>query len=413
MKHGPRSVLTTTVIIGALGYFVDIYDLVLFSIVRVPSLKSLGIAPEQLEPVGIRLLNMQMTGMLLGGILWGVLGDKKGRVSVLFGSILMYSLANIANGVIGWMQLGDPVGAYAWLRFIAGIGLAGELGAAITLVAETLPKDRRGIGTSLVAGIGVSGAITAGLIGEFFSWQLAYIVGGTLGLMLLVARLRMFDSGMFESIKGKAGVSRGNLVILVSNRRRLARYANCVLIGLPIWFVIGILVTFSREICADLGATDTVSPAFAIMFAYGGLVIGDISSGLVSQWLRSRKLAVAAFLAATVATVIVYLTSRNQSPAYYYFVCLLMGTAVGYWAMFVTIAAEQFGTNLRATVATTVPNFVRGAVVLITLSFKWLSAEYGRILSAGLVGAVCCALAGIALWRLEESFHRDLDFLEE
>ncbi len=413
MKHGLRSVLTTTVIIGALGYFVDIYDLVLFSIVRVPSLKSLGVGPDQLEGVGIRLLNMQMTGMLLGGILWGVLGDKKGRVSVLFGSILMYSLANIANGVIGWMRLSDPVGTYAWLRFIAGIGLAGELGAAITLVAETLPKDRRGLGTSLVAGIGVSGAITAGLIGEFFSWQLAYVVGGVLGLMLLVARLRMFDSGMFKSIKGKAGVSRGNLVILVSNPRRFVRYVNCILIGLPIWFVIGILVTFSREICADLGATDTVSPAFAIMFAYGGLVIGDISSGLVSQWLRSRKRAVAAFLGATVVSVLVYLTSRNQSPAYYYFICLLMGTGVGYWAMFVTIAAEQFGTNLRATVATTVPNFVRGAVVLITLSFKELSVSYGRILSAGIVGATCCALAGVALWRLEESFHRDLDFLEE
>lgn len=413
MKHGLRSVLTTTVIIGALGYFVDIYDLVLFSIVRVPSLKSLGIPPEQLEAVGIRLLNTQMTGMLLGGILWGVLGDKKGRVSVLFGSILMYSLANIANGVIGWMRLDDPVGAYAWLRFIAGIGLAGELGAAITLVAETLPKDRRGLGTSVVAGIGVSGAITAGLIGEFFSWQLAYVVGGVLGLMLLVARLRMFDSGMFESLKGKAGVSRGNLLVLLGSRRRLLRYANCILIGLPIWFVIGILVTFSREICADLGATGPVSPGIAIMFAYGGLVIGDISSGLVSQWLRSRKNAVAAFLAGTVVSVLVYLTSRDQAPGYYYFICLLMGTAVGYWAMFVTIAAEQFGTNLRATVATTVPNFVRGAVVLITLSFKSLSADYGRIVAAGMVGAACCALAGIALWRIEESFHRDLDFLEE
>jgi MFS family permease len=413
LKHGLRSVLTTTVIIGALGYFVDIYDLVLFSIVRVPSLKSLGIPPEQLEAVGIRLLNTQMTGMLLGGILWGVLGDKKGRVSVLFGSILMYSLANIANGVIGWMRLDDPVGAYAWLRFIAGIGLAGELGAAITLVAETLPKDRRGLGTSVVAGIGVSGAITAGLIGEFFSWQLAYVVGGVLGLMLLVARLRMFDSGMFESLKGKAGVSRGNLLVLLGSRRRLLRYANCILIGLPIWFVIGILVTFSREICADLGATGPVSPGIAIMFAYGGLVIGDISSGLVSQWLRSRKNAVAAFLAGTVVSVLVYLTSRDQAPGYYYFICLLMGTAVGYWAMFVTIAAEQFGTNLRATVATTVPNFVRGAVVLITLSFKSLSADYGRIVAAGMVGAACCALAGIALWRIEESFHRDLDFLEE
>lgn len=413
MKHGLRSVLTTTVVIGALGYFVDIYDLVLFSIVRVPSLKYLGVASDQLETVGIRLLNMQMGGMLLGGILWGVLGDKKGRVSVLFGSILMYSLANIANGVIGWMHIEDPVGTYAWLRFIAGVGLAGELGAAITLVAETLPKERRGLGTSMVAGIGVSGAITAGLIGEFFSWQLAYVIGGVLGLMLLVARLRMFDSGMFESMKGKASVVRGDLMILLRSPARMARYIKCILIGLPIWFVIGILVTFSREICADLGATGLVSPGFAIMFAYGGLVIGDISSGLVSQWLQSRKRAVGGFLAATVLFVILYLSSRNQAPSHYYGVCLLLGTAVGYWAMFVTIAAEQFGTNLRATVTTTVPNFVRGGVVLITSSFKFLSDDYGRIVAAGMVGAACCGLAAIALWRLEESFHRDLDFLEQ
>jgi MFS family permease len=404
--------LTTTVVIGALGYFVDIYDLVLFSIVRVPSLKSLGIPPEQLESVGIRLLNMQMSGMLLGGILWGVLGDKRGRVSVLFGSILMYSLANIANGIVGWINLSNPVEVYAWLRFIAGIGLAGELGAAITLVAETLPKDKRGLGTSLVAGIGVSGAITAGIIGEFFSWQLAYVVGGVLGLLLLVARMKMFDSGMFKQVKESSGVSRGNLLILLNSPERFLRYLKCIMIGLPIWFVIGILVTFSREICADLGATGPVSPGLGIMFAYGGLVIGDISSGLVSQWLRSRKRAVAAFLAGTVVSVVIYLMSRNQPPAWYYGVCLLMGTGVGYWAMFVTIAAEQFGTNLRATVATTVPNFVRGAVVLITSAFAALTVDFGRIAAAAIVGGVCLSFAVIALWRLEESFHRDLDFLE-
>ncbi len=412
MKHDIRSVLTTTVVIGALGYFVDIYDLVLFSIVRVPSLKSLGVAPEDLESVGIQLLNMQMAGMLLGGIIWGVLGDKRGRVSVLFGSILMYSLANIANGVIGWIHIADPITIYAWLRFIAGIGLAGELGAAITLVAETLPKDRRGLGTSIVAGIGVSGAITAGIIGEFFSWQLAYVVGGVLGLMLLVARMKMFDSGMFKEIKEKSGVARGDLLALLKSRERFLRYVKCILIGLPIWYVIGILVTFSREICSDLGATGPVSPGMGIMFAYGGLVIGDISSGLVSQHLHSRKRAVAAFLAGTVISVSIFLLSRNQSPAYYYGVCLLMGTGVGYWAMFVTIAAEQFGTNLRATVATTVPNFVRGAVVLITSSFQFLTAGYGRIGAAAIVGVACFAFATIALWRLEESFHRDLDFLE-
>lgn len=401
-----RDVLNLTVIVSALGYFVDIYDLVLFSIVRVASLRDLGVAEADLLSVGIRLLNMQMTGMLIGGIVWGILGDKLGRVSVLFGSILMYSLANIANGLI------SSVDAYAWLRLVAGIGLAGELGAAITLVSESLPKESRGIGTSVVAGVGVSGALLAATIGKHFPWQFAYIAGGSLGLLLLILRVKMLESGMFSQMRDESDISRGDIRMLFTNLERFGRYMDCILIGIPLWFVIGILVTFSPEICKALGATGVVSAGDGIFWAYTGLVVGDIGSGLVSQWLKSRKATLWIFQLASAALILLFLFSTNMSPNYYYFLCFMLGCAVGYWAIFVTVAAEQFGTNLRATVATTVPNFVRGSVVIITTAFTALQAKVGIVQSALTVGMVCVAIGLFALKRLKESFGRDLNWLE-
>jgi MFS transporter, putative metabolite:H+ symporter len=401
-----RDVLNLTVIVSALGYFVDIYDLVLFSIVRVASLRDLGVAEADLLSVGIRLLNMQMTGMLIGGIVWGILGDKLGRVSVLFGSILMYSLANIANGLI------SSVDAYAWLRLVAGIGLAGELGAAITLVSESLPKESRGIGTSVVAGVGVSGALLAATIGKHFPWQFAYIAGGSLGLLLLILRVKMLESGMFSQMRDESDISRGDIRMLFTNLERFGRYMDCILIGIPLWFVIGILVTFSPEICKALGATGVVSAGDGIFWAYTGLVVGDIGSGLVSQWLKSRKATLWIFQIASAALILLFLFSTNMSPNYYYFLCFMLGCAVGYWAIFVTVAAEQFGTNLRATVATTVPNFVRGSVVIITTAFTALQAKVGIVQSALTVGMVCVAIGLFALKRLKESFGRDLNWLE-
>jgi MFS transporter, putative metabolite:H+ symporter len=401
-----RDVLNLTVIVSALGYFVDIYDLVLFSIVRVASLRDLGVAEADLLSVGIRLLNMQMTGMLVGGIVWGILGDKLGRVSVLFGSILMYSLANIANGLI------SSVDAYAWLRLVAGIGLAGELGAAITLVSESLPKESRGIGTSIVAGVGVSGALLAATIGKHFPWQFAYIAGGCLGLLLLILRVKMLESGMFSQMRDESDISRGDIRMLFTNLERFGRYMDCILIGIPLWFVIGILVTFSPEICKALGATGVVSAGDGIFWAYSGLVVGDIGSGLVSQWLKSRKATLWIFQLASAALILLFLFSTNMSPNYYYFLCFLLGCGVGYWAIFVTVAAEQFGTNLRATVATTVPNFVRGSVVIITTAFTALQAKVGIVQSALTVGMVCVAIGLFALKRLKESFGRDLNWLE-
>jgi len=402
-----RQIFRLPVIVAALGYFVDIYDLVLFSIVRVPSLKSFGFSGQDLINNGVFLLNMQMAGMLVGGIIWGVLGDRKGRLKIMFASIFLYSIANMANGMISSLP------AYAALRFIAGIGLAGELGAGITLVSEVLHQSIRGYGTMMVASVGVSGAILANVVATTFDWRKAFIIGGVLGLMLLITRISVAESGMFQAMGEKAGVSRGNFLALFTDRQRFIRYLNSILIGIPIWFVVGILITFSPEFAKSLGTSGPISAGNAVMFCYLGLIFGDFSSGLLSQVWKSRKKVIFLFMLMTMFGIGLYFLQGSQSPSFFYGVCCFLGFAGGYWAIFVTVAAEQFGTNLRATVATTVPNFVRGMVVPITTIFQFCRNYFSLEASALLVGSVCMGVALLALSGLTETFHKDLDYFEE
>ncbi|MFO0752098.1 MAG: MFS transporter [Thermodesulfovibrionales bacterium] len=400
-----RGLFALPVVVASLGYFVDIYDLVLFSIVRVPSLKSLGLQGQELLDTGVFILNMQMAGMLLGGILWGVLGDKKGRLKILFGSIFLYSLANAANGLTA------TVGQYAALRFIAGIGLAGELGAGVTLVAEILPKESRGYGTMMVASVGVTGAILANYIAEHFDWRTAYYIGGGLGMFLLALRVSAYESGMFTQMAGK-DISRGDFFSLFTRRERFFRYLKSILIGVPIWFVVGILITFSPEFGRALHIAAPVSAGKAVMYCYLGLVLGDFSSGLLSNYLRSRRKAVFLFIVLICVSLGAYFALDGASTAAFYAVCGALGFAGGYWAVFITIAAEQFGTNLRATVATTVPNFVRGMVVPITFLFQAAKSHFGILQGGAAVGGICILLALYALHRLDETFTKDLDYIE-
>jgi MFS transporter, putative metabolite:H+ symporter len=402
-----RDIVSLPVIVAALGYFVDIYDLVLFSIVRVPSLKSFGLAGKELIDYGVYLLNMQMIGMLLGGILWGWLGDVKGRLKIMFGSILLYSLANIANGFVQSLE------AYAILRFVAGVGLAGELGAGITLVSEVLHTKVRGYGTMLVASIGVSGAILANFVANTYEWHNAFFIGGGLGILLLVTRLKVAESGMFKTMEDRRAVSRGNMLALFTSRERFFRYLNSIMIGVPIWFVVGVLITFSPEFAGELGITGPVSAGNAVMFCYLGLVFGDLSSGLLSQLLQSRRKVIFLYMLLTLGSVALYFLQGTRTPGFFYAVCAILGFSSGYWAIFVTVAAEQFGTNLRATVATTVPNFVRGMVVPITMLFQLFRGALGLENGALAVGALCMIGGLLSLRALEETFHKDLDYYEE
>ncbi len=398
-------IFSIPVIVGALGYFVDIYDLLLFGIIRKQSLASLGLSESEVLTQGEFIISVQMVGLMLGGILWGVMGDKKGRLSVLFGSILLYSLANIANGMV------QTVNQYALLRFIAGVGLAGELGAGITLVSELLPKEKRGIGTSMVAGIGLTGAVVAYFISKEFDWRICYYIGGAMGILLLILRIGVFESGMFKEVK-EMNVSRGNFFSFFTNKERFFKYLKCILIGLPTWFVIGVLVSFADKFATEFGITEPVSPGKAIMFAYVGISIGDILIGFVSQVLKSRKKALYIFYSLTMVFMALFFMQKGGSSSTMYLICAGLGFATGFWAIFVTIAAEQFGTNLRATAATTVPNMVRGALPLIIMLFKFLREATDYITGGVITAIIIMVITWIAAYFSKETFGKDLKYVE-
>lgn len=404
-KQDLKLVFSVPVIVAALGYFVDIYDLLLFSIVRRPSLIALGIPESDLLSQGEFLLQVQMTGLLVGGLIWGIMGDKLGRLSVLFGSILLYSLANIANGFV------STIDQYAWLRFIAGVGLAGELGAGVTLVSEILPSRLRGYGTTIIATVGLMGAVVGNFLSKVYDWQMSYFIGGGLGLLLLIARISVFESGMFLKTKEK-NVQRGNFFQLFTRKRRFLKFMGCILIGLPIWYTIGILVTFSPEFASIMQIGGVVSAGDAVMYSYIGLAVGDLASGVSSQVVGSRKKVVKLFILLTLGFVLLFLYMPVKTSAFFYFCCFLLGVGIGYWALFVTIAAEQFGTNLRSTAATTVPNFIRGTVVPITLAFQYLRGHFGIINGALIIGVITTIIAFVSLRLIDETYGRDLNFEE-
>jgi MFS family permease len=367
----------------------------------------MGLRIEQSVIEGKRIINIQMMGLLIGGFLWGILGDKIGRMKVLFASIILYSLGNIANGFV------QTPNQYAWIRFISGIGLAGELGASITLVTEILPKNKRGIGTSVVAGIGLFGAVFAFLMKETFSnWRICYFIGGGMGFLLLFLRAGVLESNMFHNIKNE-NVVKGNLLMLVNNGKRFTKYAKAILIGIPTWYVIGLLLTFSDKFARELGVMGKIDPGKSVMWAYVAIAISDFLGGFVSHFFKSRKKAVWFFYLFCVVALFLFFNLPNKSANTFYFICAMLGFGTGFWALFVTMAAEQFGTNIRATVTTTVPNIVRGSLVVITFIFDSFQPKFTFVESGWLTGIIVMSIACFALYFTKETFHKDLDFVEK
>ena len=438
-----RSAVSLAVIVAALGYFVDIFDLLLFSLLRKRSLSEvLGAQLAELPPErhdaflkdwGIWLDNtLQMTGLMVGGILWGVLGDRLGRIAVLFGSILTYSVANLLNaaiadvdpagplGLLHAVGLGSAIRQYEVLRFVAGVGLAGELGAGITLVAELTSRERRGLATTIVASVGILGAVAGYFVTQWVSWRTAFAIGGCLGLALLLLRIGVVESGMWSHIRSHR--RRGAVWMLLWPPSRLVRYLCVVLVAVPVWFGVGTLVKYGDVIGLSLGlpASEKPDPGRAVMWCYVGLAIGDVASGLLSQVLRSRRASVLAFHLLTVAAMAMYFTVGARSQAWFYAACAAVGLGCGYWAVFATAAAEQFGTNLRATAATTAPNLVRWSAAASAGLWLWLERMLGGAASdpsvswkaAAIAGAIVMGVAGLGLLGLRETYGIDLDFEE-
>lgn len=407
MKNSPYSALfRLPVIVSALGFFVDVYDLLIFSIVRVPSLQSLGYSEAEVSQIGTFIFNSQQAGLLVGGILWGIVGDKKGRLSVLFGSIIMYSTANIACGFVE-----DP-NMYALLRFVAGMGLSGEIGAAMTLVTEIVPKEIRSLGPTLVAGVGYLGAGVAYLTQEWFDWRTAYFVGGGMGLLLLFLRIKVFESGLFLQVK-EQGISRGNFLYFFSTWSRFIKYLRCVMIGVPTWFVVGILGTFGNEFGKALGIEEGISPGKCVMFIYFGLTAGDFFSGPLSQWLRSRRKAIGYLMFCGAILAGIYLYGNVSTAVGLYVVCFLSGLCTGYIGLYLMMVAELYGTNLRATATTSVPSVVRGMAIPMTLAFQGFKPSFGTLAGAALLGVICYGIALFSLTKTDETFGKELDFVEK
>ncbi len=395
-------------IVASLGYFVDAFDLILFAVIGKNSLSELGFSGKGLDEMTLLLFDIQMIGLLIGGIFFGILGDKKGRLSVLFGSILLYSVCNIINGFT------DNIYLYAMLRFLAGVGLAGELGVGVTIVAETMPQKIRGYGTSILAATGVLGAVTAGLVGDFFYWRTAFYFGGGLGLLLLILRLGTFESEMFLHTKDNDSIQKGNILSLFTDPEKRSKYILSLLVGIPVFFVVTILMQLAPSLAAEMGVSGNITTGKAVIFIYSGLALGDISCGFVSQKLKSRKKAIALYQVLSLIACLVYLNLGNASAFQFFTICFIMGISTGYWIVMITMGAEQFGTNIRSTVATTIPNFVRGAAVPISMLYTALTnyLTHNIIHSALITGVFCFAIAIYANYKLPETFHKNLDYVE-
>jgi MFS family permease len=408
-QHKQIGLWSLPVLVAALGYFVDVYDLLLFTIVRQPSVLAVGSTLDTIIVDSAHIINWQMSGLLIGGILWGVIGDKKGRLKVLFGSILLYSVANILTSFV------QNVDQYAYCRFIGGIGLAGELGAGITLVSEMLPKNKRGLGTSMVAGIGLFGAVFAYFTFQYTKdWRLCYQIGGGLGVFLLILRVRVAESFMFESAKLE-NIQKGNFLMFLNNGKRFSKYIKAILIGLPTWFVIGVLVNYSNKFATANYGENLIDSGRSIMFAYIGIATGDLVIGYVSQYFKSRKKALLVFYTLNIIGMVLFFSAFNDNDDRMYAICGFLGFSTGYWAIFNQMAAEQFGTNLRATAATTIPNMVRGALPLINFLFLDILQKilgWTIVQSGILTGAIVMGITLIAFVFTEETFHKDLDYLE-
>jgi MFS transporter, putative metabolite:H+ symporter len=391
--------------VAALGYFVDVYDLLIFGAERVESLQAVGVPKEDMKDVGILILNFQMAGLILGGFLFGILADKLGRLKVLFASILLYSVANIANAFV------TTVPAFAGARFFAGIGLAGELGVALSWISESLERRQRTIATMIVSAIGLFGGIAAALVGSVCHWKTSYIIGGVMGLILLVLRISVKESKIFIKNQFK-DIKRGDLIELFGSRKQLYKYLLCVFAGAPAVVFINLYITLTPEFALAFGITEPVSVSTAIMVYLMVFAVSDILCGFLSKLMQKRKGPLLIYACMQIFATAYFLLAPPDTAMGYYYRCAFLGFSIGYWGILITNSVEQFGTNIRATVATSTPNLIRGLTIPASLIFTNLIPAYGLVRSGAIVGFSLIVISIISILLLKDKFENNLNFTE-
>jgi MFS family permease len=396
------------IIVSALGFFVDLYDIMALAAIGENSLKDIGVSENAIKGNLNYLQSMQMFGMLIGGFLWGIVGDKYGRLKVLFGSIILYSAFTLLNAFV------TNTGQYVACRFLAGLGLAGELGAGITLVSEQMKKEKRGLGPAIIAGFGVLGAIVAVIVGKNYDWKTVYIVGGVLGFLLLILRFGVVESGLFKMAK-LAKASKGNFLIILRNKNYLKKFICILLVGIPGWFVNGVMMQFSNYISKSMGMDPIPDKGKVIIFFFVALSLGDVLGGLVSQWLKSRKKSIYIFLFAHLLMLLLFFTVARTSVQLYYAIFAGLGLTVGFVIQLFTLAAENFGTNIRTLVTSSGLNLVRGWVIPLGALFAWMNGPLHIIewKSVAIIAFSVALVSLLALTQLDETFHNDLEFVNE
>lgn len=413
-KHKEQSI-ALLILVASLGYFVDAYDLIIASVVRSSAIVELGLAqvgtPEHTKYAQL-FEYVQSAGILLGGIIFGVYSDKKGRKKALYYSIAIYSIANILNGLLS-ASVPFVGTVYCILRFICGFALAAELSIGIVMISETMKAKHRGYGTMIVVSFGILGAVLAAVLFEFIGihWQTLYLIGGIAGVLLLIFRFSVKETNPFLDLENQES-ERGSWVMIFKNRRLLKILFNAILLGFPIYFFISIPIKFATDYGKELGLT--IKGTIPIIVFYIAMSVSDIIANYLCQLFENRKKVLYFYLGlCTISVFLLHFYPPTTPEQYFYLFSPLMGFASGYWALLITFTNEQIGTNIRSTYTTAVPNVVRSLFIPIQLLLTVLQPTFGTSTSVFYIGVLAVILALLGLYSLKETWGKNLKFIDE
>jgi MFS transporter, putative metabolite:H+ symporter len=381
------------------GYFIDIFDLVLFSTLRISSFEELKITDPTYWTVVF--FNLQMTGILVGGIFWGKMADIKGRSWSFMGTILVFSIANIINGLTSSLTV------YGICRFIAGFGLAGEMGSGIALICEKVPDEKRSLYLGFVSSLGCIGAVLSGWLGDIVYWRYLFIGSGFAGILLTLLRKNLLEPDLFRKT-ATLNIPRGQWKTLFQSPPDLIRFILLIFLGIPMWYIIGILWSFSTEMTSTIGLNIFTSGQ-AILWGYVGVWMGDMLMPFVSQFLKSRIFTIQICLIMMLLGVIYLFQFQPHSLLSFQLTHIFLGFTIGYWAVYATLCGESFGTNIRALTSTSLPSLIRFSSIPMMIIYQYGRDENELNIALGMGLTVLC-ISMITTYFIKDTFQKDIDF---